>query len=130
MKGTNDTQILLGIIIFLASLGFISSAFGTEVTRMNEGFNSTYVEGNITTIQGGGGIPAPPICTSITGDTIPFIGGLIDAVGCMVGYSVWLVSLMFVTSDVQWLYILILLPCIVAIGFIVVRMIKPTGGAG
>ncbi len=129
MKGTNDTQILLGFLIFLVALAFVSAQFGTEVIKAKEGWNASYIEANETTIGSATEvIPPPPVCTRFVAGYIPIIGELIDGVACLGGYLGWMISLMFIQSEVQWLYQLILFPILCIIGFMFIRLIRSGGG--
>lgn len=129
MKGVNDTQILMGLVIFLSSLAFVSAQLSTNIIEVNPGWNASYVAENETVIGSGTPIiPAPPVCTQLLGGYVPIIGDFVDGVACLGGYLVWLVSLMFIDSSVQWLYALILMPTLAGIGFIIVRLIRSGGG--
>jgi len=129
VRGTNDTQILLGIVVFLGTLAFVSATFETQILTTQSGWNASYSAGNETVVgEGTALISAPPVCQVYVGGWLPFLGDLIDGVACLGGYVIWLGSLMFITSEVNWLYTLIILPCIIAIGIIIVRLVRSGGG--
>ncbi len=125
----NDTQILFGIIIFLSAFAFTQAVFNTEIISTREGWNASYIADNETVLSPDIGIlPAPPVCTRFVAGYLPIIGDIIDGTACLGGYVLWLVSLMFIQSEIAWLYQLIIFPMIVIIGIIVVRLIRSGGG--
>ncbi len=125
----NDTQILFGIIIFLSVFAFTQASFNTEIITAREGWNASYVEGNESVLSPSIEVlPAPPVCTRFIGGYVPILGDLIDGVACMGGYVVWLLSLMFIQSEIAWLYQLIIFPMICIIGIIIIRLIRSGGG--
>jgi hypothetical protein len=129
MKGVNDTIILFGIIAFITVLAFLQASFSTEIIESREGWNESYIADNETAIGGASGVlPPPPVCTRFVSGYIPIIGDLIDGVACMGGYILWMLSLMFVSSEVQWVYQLILFPIIAVVGLIIVRLVRSGGG--
>jgi len=61
----------------------------------------------------------PPLCLNL--GSIPFLSD----VGCLGAFALWLMGLPKLTTDFVWLNYLILLPMSIAVGFAVIRLIKP-----
>ena len=123
----NDTAILLSAIILIITIGFVTASFGTEFITLSRSLNTTYYAENITAISSGiSNIPDPPVCTF--GTEIPLLGTVWDYGGCVGSYVIWMASLMFIETEIQWLSVLFFFPLIAVIGFIIVRTIRSGGG--
>ncbi len=124
IRGYTDTRLLFGILVFIGAFSLTQVMFGTELAEQREGWNESY-SGNVSVIGTGTNlIPSPPVCTAWITNYIPLVGHLIDGSICVGAYVLWLLSLMFITTSIDWLNAIVFLPIVGVIGFIIIRLVR------
>lgn len=116
-----DYKVILMIVVFFGSFVLIQGLFATEYisSSMSGIYTSEWngtVYSNLTSREGGGGIPTPPTCDS----GYVFIDGL---VACGAGYVGYFWDLLTFSSSVWWLQILFIIPLLVILGYFIIHLI-------
>ncbi len=122
-----EHKIILTAIVFLGTVGYLTSFLAYEmqnteyvtvgdVTYLRNG--TEYIQ-NITTFGDTTQIPRPPIC-EIEAGTIPILNEIAGFLGCIIAYITFFFGLLFVSSDLEWYNVMVLLPLVAVIGYIIV----------